>query len=315
MTGAESRSRRLRRIRRLALLLTALSLLVVFVSAHLRLSGAGLGCPGWPDCYGQVLVAGPHPNSGPFRILHRIAASLSLLLGFALAWQCLRPSPVQPVARYATLLLALMIALALVGVFSADPHRVWSSFFNMLGGVALVALSWGAALAAAPEQVAGAPRRSAALLHAGLGLLALTIALGALIGARYAAIACPSLPGCSDVSWPAAAGWGALNPFATVGVATGLGDAGGVALHLLHRYAALATLLLLGVAGLQAMAHGGARASAGLMLALLLVQLALGVLTVLSGFSPGLAIAHSVCASMLVAAAITVLLRLKAGSR
>jgi len=309
----EARTARLRRIRVLALALTALSLSILLISAYIRLGGAGLGCSGWPDCYGQLLAGGPHPPKGAARILHRSVASFALLLGFVLVWQCLRPQPIQPPARYATALLALMILLTFVGMWSADLHRVWASFINILGGAGLVLLSWRTVLAAGAAAVPKASRRSTALLHAGLGLLLLTMALGALIGARYAATACPSLPGCSDVSWPAAAGLSALNPFATVAAATALYDAGGVALHLLHRYAALTTLLLLGIGGLQALMHGVARASAGLLLGLLLLQFALGVLTVLSGFSLGLAIAHSVCAAALLAVGMQLLLRLKAG--
>ncbi|MCX7149699.1 MAG: COX15/CtaA family protein [Rhodocyclales bacterium] len=165
------------------------------------------------------------------------------------------------------------------------------------------------ALAADADPAPESPRRFFVLIHAGLGLLVLTIALGALIGARYAATACPSLPGCGDVSWPAAAGWSALNPFATVAAATALGDDGGVALHLLHRYCALTTLLLLGIGSLQALMHGATRARAGLMLALLLVQFALGVLTVVSGFSLGLAVAHGACAAALLAATVQLLVR------
>ncbi|MDO8789912.1 MAG: COX15/CtaA family protein [Sulfuritalea sp.] len=308
----ETHGVRLTRIRNLALLLAALSFLIVLISAYIRLSGAGLGCDGWPDCYGQLLVGGPHPHVGAVRILHRVTASFSLLLAFYTAWHCIRPDPIQPAARCATALLALMILLTFVGIWSADPHRAWAGFINILGGTVLVLLSWRTVLAAGPEHAAATPRRSSALLHAGLGLLALTIALGALIGARYAAIACPTLPGCGDAAWPAATGWSALNPFASVATATALGDDGGVALHLLHRYCALTTLLLLGIGGLQALAHGTARASAGLMLALLLVQFALGVLTVMSGFSLGLAVAHGVCATALLAAGMQVLVRVKA---
>jgi heme A synthase len=108
------------------------------------------------------------------------------------------------------------------------------------------------------------------------------MALGALIGARYAATACPFLPGCIDASWPAPAGWSALNPFTRVAAAASMGDDGGVALHLLHRYCAVATVLLLGFGGLRALAQPATRPSAALLLALLLVQFALGVMTVLA---------------------------------
>lgn len=310
----ESHSDRLKRIRKLALLLTALSFLILLVSAYIRLSGAGLDCSPWPHCYGQLLTDGSRLHVGTARILHRVVASSALLLGFVLVWQCLRPRRIEPPARYATALLALMIVLTFVGLWSSDPHRVWTSFFNMLGGAGLVLLSWRTVLAAGTQQAPAPRRRPAALLHAGLGTLALTMALGALIGARYAAIACPYLPACIDASWPAPAGWSALNPFTSVAVAASMGDDGGVALHLLHRYCALATLLLLGVGGLRALAQPASRRSAALLLALLLLQFSLGVLTVLSGFSLRLAIAHSICAAALLATGMQLLIRVKAGA-
>ncbi len=310
----ENRLARLKRIRFLALLLTVLSLAILLVSAYIRLNGAGLGCSPWPHCYGQVLVGGAYAHSDTARILHRAVASTALLLGFALAWQCLRPYPIQPPARYATALLALMILLTFVGIWSADPPRVWAGFINILGGAGLVLLSWPTALAAGTGNEPAPRRPPAALLHAGLGTLALTMALGALIGARYAAVACPMLTACGEVSWPAAAGWGALNPFTRVAVAASFGDEGGVALHLMHRYAALSTLLLLAIGGLRALAQPASRGSAALLLALLLLQFALGVLTVLSGLSLGLAIAHGVNAAVLLAAGMQLLIRVKAGA-
>lgn len=312
----ENRIARLKRIRLLALTLTALSLLILLVSAYIRLSGAGLGCTPWPDCYGQLLAGGPHPHVGAVRILHRAVASLALLLGFVLVAQCLRPHRIDPPARHATALVALMILLTFVGIWSADPHRVWAGFINILGGAALVLLSWRTALAAGSElaPTPASARGGAILLHAGLGLLVLTMALGALIGARYAAVACPSLPGCSDAWWPPAAGWHALNPFTTAATASALGDAGGVTLHLLHRWCALATLLLLGGGGIQGLGRAATRPGAVLLLTLLVAQVSLGVLTVLSGFGLGLAIAHSLCATALLTTGVHVLLRVKAVS-
>ena len=306
--GAAARSARLRRIRILALLLSSLCLVIVLVSAYIRLSGAGLGCTPWPDCYGRLLVDGQGLQSAVARILHRSVATLALVLGFVLAWQCLRPQPIRPPANYATALLALMILLTFIGLFSADPHRAWASFLNILGGAGLVLIAWRTALAAGAEVPAAVPRTSSTLLHAGLGLLLATMALGALIGARYAATACPSLPGCSDAYWPAG-GWDALNPFATITAAAGLGNEGGVALHLLHRYCALATLLLLGLGAFQALGRAATRPGAALLLVLLAAQFALGVLTVLSGFGPEFAIAHSLGATLLLATGMHVLVR------
>jgi heme A synthase len=302
---------RLKRIKIIAIVLTALSLVILLASAYIRLGGAGLGCGQWPDCYGEILAGTQRLQTDGARILHRSAASLALVVGFVLAWQSQRPQPIEPPARYGAMLLVLMILLTFVGLFSSDPHRAWAGFINILGGAGLVLLSWRTVLAAGAAPAAPAGRKGTGMLHAGLALLALTIALGALIGARYAAIACPTLPGCSDQYWPAAAGWGALNPFVTIAGVAPLGDAGGVALHLLHRYCALATLLLLGVAGLRALAQPAARASAAVMLVLLLVQVSLGILTVASGFSLGLAMAHSLCATVLLATGMQVMVRVR----
>ncbi|MBI5109918.1 MAG: COX15/CtaA family protein [Rhodocyclales bacterium] len=309
----EEPGRRLRRIRYLALALTALSLLVILVSAYIRLNGAGLGCSPWPECYGQILSGGPHPHSGGVRILHRVVASLALVLGFVLVWQCLRPTLLEAPKCPATALLGLMILLTFVGIFSADPHRVWAGFINILGGALLLLLSWRSVLATLGPAPLPDPRRHAPVLHAGLGMLALTLIFGALIGARYAAPACPSLPGCGDVLWPGS-GWSALNPLATIAVPTMLGDAGGAALHLLHRWSAVATLLLLGLGALRALALPFARLAAGVVLVALLLQISLGVLTVLGGFGLGMAVAHSVCAAVLFAAGMHLLRRVKVGA-
>jgi cytochrome c oxidase assembly protein subunit 15 len=162
----ENRTARLKRIRILAVALVLLSLLILLVSAYIRLSGAGLGCSPWPDCYGQLLAGQASLHSGAARILHRSVASLALVLGFVLVAQCLRPYLIQPAARWATALLTLMILLTFVGLFSADPHRVWTGFINILGGVGLVLLSWRTALAAGADP-AQPPPRPAPVLHAG----------------------------------------------------------------------------------------------------------------------------------------------------
>ena len=70
-----------RRVRALALLTCLLSLMVVGVSAYLRLSGAGLGCSDWPGCYGRILAGVPHAPWEGARLVHRIVATLALLAG------------------------------------------------------------------------------------------------------------------------------------------------------------------------------------------------------------------------------------------
>ena len=298
--------RRLRQIRRIAQCLTGLTLMLVVVSACMRLEGAGLGCSDWPTCYAKVLSREPQVlHFGLVRILHRISASASLLLACFLVWRCLRPQPIQPTCKQAVLLLMLMLLLAILGFWSSDPRLALVGFLNIMGGLGLVILSWRVVLSTDnfPEmEMAGT---KSVILRLGVVSLFLAVMLGAWMGASYAAIACATLPDCSGVWWPSAAGWQALNPWVRLTAAAMPGDLGGVTLHLLHRYLALAAVLLLGVACLQALRNDQKRASASAVLILLLVVFGLGGLTVSSGLSLWLVVSHGASSAVLLAAVVT----------
>lgn len=309
MVGCDAR---LKRIRSTALLLAALSVLVVLVSAYIRLAGAGLGCTDWPGCYGQVLAGVPQaPQYGVARLLHRISASLALVLAGVLVWQCLRPQPIQPVARNAVLLLLLMLALSALGILSADPRLAMVGFLNIVGGLGLVIFAWRVVIATdlAPQRERMSEGQTGILLRTGMAVLSLTVMLGAWIGASYAAVSCSSLPHCGGIWWPSLEGLSALNPFMKLHGPVLPGDTGGQTLNLLHRYSAVGALLLLGITGIRALTRKATRNAARAVLFLLVVEFSLGVATVASGLSLPLAVGHTMGAAALLAAVVTLLRR------
>jgi hypothetical protein len=186
----ESPGLRLRKIRSSARLLTALSLLVVLLSAYLRLDGAGLGCADWPACYGQMLAGEPRaPNSAPCACcIARWQRSRCCLparsCGNAGGDRRCRPGRVAGNAAAAadagtvgTRHLELGSA-ADAGEPAEHPRRP---------GAGQLLLAGGTGQRAAGDDAAAA-RRPTVLLRLGAACLTLTVILGALIGAGYMAL-------------------------------------------------------------------------------------------------------------------------------
>ncbi len=295
---------RLRQVRILALLICVLSLLVIAISAWLRLDAAGLGCSPWPECYARLLTADPVPlHYGFARLLHRAVASSALLLTLLLVWRCLRPQPLQPAARYAVLLLLLMLALSALGFASADPRRALVGALNIVGGLGLVTFSWRVAMAAGADVQIPMPA-SDPFLRIGVGVLTLAVLVGAWLGATYSAPACSSLPFCDVRGWTLAEGLRMLDPFLRLQSAAMPGDAGGTTLHLLHRGSAILSLLLLGGFAVRS----GLRL-ARVVLVMLVGVMLLGMAAVDSGLDLWLVIGHGVAAALLLAAVATLLRR------
>ena len=118
--------------RSLVLAAIALTFIVVTLGAWVRLSDAGLGCPDWPGCYGQLIgvPTSPHEQAAASRaypanpveidkawkeMVHRYAAGLLGLLIFAitlLAWR----RRIAPVAT--GILAAVVVVQALLGMWT-----------------------------------------------------------------------------------------------------------------------------------------------------------------------------------------------------
>lgn len=310
---------------RLAAFTALLAFCVILVGAYVRLSDAGLGCPDWPGCYGELVVPEQHqavmpednPHAKPLHsgkawkeMIHRYLAGtlgLMILLLAILAWRN-RRHPGQPL-WLPSLLLALVIFQALLGMWTVTllvkPAIVTA---HLLGGFATFVLLILLSLKLRPLS----PRLAVSLSSTrGLTLLALAvliaqISLGGWTSTNYAALGCSAFPGCyADEFWPAmdfAEGftlWRGLGINYEYGV---LENDARAAIHMSHRLGALVTLLTLGLLIWRLLLQERSMSRLGvLLLILLLTQIGLGISNVLAHLPLPVAVAHNGVAALLLA--------------
>jgi len=315
------------RYRRLIFATLIATLVLVVLGAYVRLSDAGLGCPDWPGCYGSLT---PHHSveeiraaellqpGGPVSLakawkemLHRylamIVGALIAAIGFS-AWRNRRSFSQSPL--FAIGLVALVLFQALLGAWTVTmllkPAIVTS---HLLGGMALLALlSW-----LYLRQVGEVYRLpQGGIIPAGLrvfammGLLAvlIQIALGGWVSTNYAALACEDFPTCNGDMIPAMSFADAFHFIRPLG----FGPDGQLlttealrAIHWTHRVGALlvsAVLLALAAAFWR---RPALRRRAAMLVALLTLQVLLGIANVVWSLPLVIAIAHNGAAALLLA--------------
>jgi heme a synthase len=297
---------------------TVLALLVVTVGAWVRLTDAGLGCPDWPGCYGQLFVTeqlavedavqsefGRPLEAGKAwrEMFHRYLASTLGLICVALAglgW-INRRDPRQP-WRVPLVLVGLVIFQGLLGMWTVTlllkPIVVVA---HLLGGFATLALLFWLARGQ-PEPLPVTPRIRALATTAAAALI-LQIALGGWTSANYAALACPDFPTCQTQWWPELADfdeafvlWRGIGIDYEGGV---LDHPARVAVHFTHRLGAIVASLLLIALGVALARRVRGRLAGGAILAALAVQLTLGASIVLLGVPLAVAVAHNGVAALL----------------
>lgn len=294
-----------------------LALIVVALGAYTRLADAGLGCPDWPGCYGQLTVPDVADGTtiegyerpveaakGWKEMVHRYAAStLGLLIVVLFFFAAFRKSPRPQSAVLPAFLVLLVIFQGALGMWTVTElvHPGIVSM-HLIGGFSTTCLLLWLLLNQQPvsRYHQHILKRHKLVLIITVVLLSLQIFLGGWTSTNYAALSCGEyFPTCLGEWWPAgmdftnAFFWGPLGIDYEFGV---LEHDSRSAIQMLHRIGALVvtTAIVLLIASLKN--YPGLKTNLILMMVMLAIQVALGILNVVLSLPIVIAVLHNAVA-------------------
>ncbi len=266
--------------------LVILTFCLIVLGALVRAHGAGLACPDWPLCFGDLI---PEIDLWVgFEWSHRVlAGSVTAFFAF-LGWRAWRSATRS---RYVTILLttaAVLIAVQItLGALTVWLKLApWTVTAHLITGNSFASLAFLLALAFRTSKGdldlrPPVSSRKRLWITATGGLLLIQLGLGGLVSSQYAGMACPEWPTCNGGVWFPA--W-----------------EGGVGIHLLHRITAYALVVCLGAAAFGCRRDSRLRGATALAFALGLLQASIGIASVINGIPTEITGLHTALAAALV---------------
>jgi cytochrome c oxidase assembly protein subunit 15 len=272
------------RFGRLLRIAAALTFAVMVLGSLVRAKDAGLACPDWPLCYGQVVPAFDHQIF--YEWFHRlVAGSLGILLLVAVVRVARNAELRRRFGAQIAIASGLMVVQIVLGGLTVlhllDPKTVAghlvnaTCFFGLLTWMTLKA----GYLSRGDDDVQGFPvtGRQRALVYVTAGAMFVQLAIGGMVSSNYAGLACPDFPSCNGSTW-----W-----------PDGVGFH--VALQMIHRAVAVAVTLL--VLAQQTIATSvrlprRSRRAVRLLPSLIGLQIVLGVINVFFALPDWASVAH-----------------------
>jgi len=320
-------------IHRLAMIAAIVAFCVIVLGGWVRLSHAGLGCPDWPGCYGQLtwpdaaqeiesanqaFPERPYESNKAWReMVHRYLAGSLMILVFLIWWKCWRgPRFNQQFRALTTTLLILIMFQALLGMWTVTlklkPIIVMA---HLLGGLTSFSLIlW--LVFSSRRQYVDKPnisvRKMRGPIITALIVLLTQIALGGWTSANYAALACPDIPMCNGQWLPDTNFREGFVLWREIGVnyeGGVLDQPSRIAIHLTHRIGAVVTLIVLLTLAFRVNKIPRLRTGGQVLMSLVLAQFTLGILNVLLYLPLPNAVAHNAGAALLLATLLSMLNR------
>lgn len=287
------------------------------LGAFTRLTNAGLSCPDWPHCYG--FITAPHTSDQiqqaaqtyplfPVDIkkawtemTHRYFAGTEGIFILILSLSIL-------LTRKAKDFKSIVIGLGLIGLLGVQvmlgmltvteklkPVIVLS---HLLTGLSILSMLWWAYLDLHLHDDSFISKTSPRLtpwIWLGFLIVATQITLGGWVSTHYAGLACIDFPYCNGKVMPLMQ-WHNLN--------TDL-----ITIHMLHRIGAMVTATYLSILALFLLRTPAFRSIAILILALVSLQLTLGILNIIWLRPVWIALAHHMTAIFILLTMITSLVK------
>lgn len=311
--------------KKLILIALILTFFLIPLGAYVRLSDAGLGCPDWPGCYGQIT---PHHAADEINaalqtnpdgrvshakawkeMTHRyVAGTLGLLILaiFITAWR--QRKQMQGGVGLPLVLLMIVVLQAALGMWTVTqllkPLVVTAHLLGGMTTLALLVWLWRRERARS-HHAYFAPVdhvRSAALI--GLLLVILQIALGGWVSANYAALACSDFPLCQNALIPPMDFRHAFTLHRNLGE-TATGELVSLnaltAIHWTHRVMALIVTVYLIWLATRLYKISGYSGIATMLLGTVALQVGLGISNVVFSLPLPVAVAHNAGAALLLA--------------
>lgn len=312
-------------MKKLVLVSIFLALVVIVLGAYTRLTDAGLGCPDWPGCYGNVLVpqaderVAAANQAFPQRpleaekawneMIHRyFAAGLGFIILLISITAIINKSKgkVAPF-KLPVLLLLLVTFQGMLGMWTVTlnllPVVVMA---HLLGGFTVLSCLFLLYLRMTPYRIPGGDPQIRGLAKfgaIGIGVVVWQIALGGWTSANYASLVCTELPICEG-DWVSKLDFaGAFTVPAAENYEFGVhSHEERVTMHVLHRFGAVVTIAYLAWLSFMLFTRSHSaliKRLVVIMLGVLTVQVGLGISNVVYMLPLTVATMHNAVAACL----------------
>jgi len=296
-----------------------MALIVVTLGALTRLLDAGLGCPDWPGCDGQVIPPNvaelPIIEEGKawMEMIHRYVATalgfIILVLAVAIQSTFNISKKIKWLSRF---LLVLVIVQGIFGMWTVTlkllPQVVT---IHLLGGMAILATTFLLILMRRTNQeVTGPSSKPKVLSLVVLVLLSGQIALGGWTSSTYSGLACTDFPTCDGQMFPPLKMEQAfqLTEFSDRNYEGGLLDSEArVTIQYTHRILALVLLLAIVALFFRLRKTELFKTRANILLGLTVLQIVIGISTAMLMLPLSLALLHNTGAALLLLAVVYII--------